>query len=82
MRWFTTTDNRKFTAKPSYYDLQKDAKEEIDKLDNHIKECFKEYIEILILLLTGFPIIFLIISSDIPLTTFTIFSLTIPSPPH
>lgn len=69
--------NRKFTANPSFFDLQKDSKEEINKLDDHIKEYFAEYVEILILLLISSPILFLIKSGFNPTTTFTAFNLKI-----
>lgn len=60
---------RKCTANPSFFDLEKDTKEEIDKLDLHIQELFTEYIEILVLIPTGILIIFLMMYGIIPLIT-------------
>ncbi|CAG0987771.1 MAG: hypothetical protein OIN86_07400 [Candidatus Methanoperedens sp.] len=70
-------NNRKFTENPSFFDLQKDAKEEVNKLDEHIKEFFLEYMEILMLFFINCLILLLLLFKVIPLITFTFFSLSI-----
>lgn len=65
--------NRIFTKNPSFFNLPKEAKNEIHKLDKHISKYFKNYVELLIILIISSSIILLIVFKKLDIIDFKLF---------
>lgn len=67
--------NRKLISNPLFINLSKDLQEEINKIDNHIKDFFTEFIELSILMLINLLLIILLVIGVIAFSHITVLSL-------
>ena len=67
--------NRIVTKNSSFFSLPEKAKNEIDKLDNHIVKYFKNYVELLIILFISSNIVLLLFFKRLDIIDFNFFGI-------